>query len=595
MINDFILELPLPITLKSLKEFEHSVKNSKNHKFYSNQGIYIFSNSFLISNDYHAFDCHDGNDEHIIAEIYNKDPDNFFFNISTFDGCYSFILIDVDKQTVMAASDDFHHRPLYYQVTSSRLVFSSDIEKLIENKKYAIDTSVFFDYLVCGMPRKGMTIYKNISIIPNGELLTIKNSKLEFCKIDKFPPPKTNYIKNPYLGIRKIFNKIIKNYINKTGRDIGITLSGGLDSSAIVCVANKYKTHNHFTHSFIYEGLTKKQELSSNEIEFMNSVIESNDVNPIFHTFKENGPLKIIDEIANFPEPIVSPNIYAHLSVFKNLKLNNINFLFEGVGGDNIISHGHLRFFELGKKLKICSLFREYKTFCKKNNKKFSYLFSIKNFILKPYLPFITSTYYKYKNDYNFYNIDKLMYEKHKINVDERFEEIHGYNRHYVSFISNSIKKIDRLKSEDGTEAYVNRLSYNISKKYNVEILSPFYSKELSRFTQEVPLSEKMKLGIDRYYFREGLKEFLPSKIYKRTSKGDMSGIFFNELKKLEFREVENLIFKDNDFFIKYFDPKKIKILHSKMHIENDQRLGVAIYKLIYLASWLRKRKDMLF
>ena len=31
------------------------------------------------------------------------------------------------------------------------------------------------------------------------------------------------------------------------------------------------------------------------------------------------------------------------------------------------------------------------------------------------------------------------------------------------------------------------------------------------------------------------------------------------------------------------------------MHIENDQRLGVAIYKLIYLASWLRKRKNRLF
>ena len=53
----------------------------------------------------------------------------------------------------------------------------------------------------------------------------------------------------------------------------------------------------------------------------MNSVIERNDVNPIFHKFKENGPLKIIDEITNFPEPIVSPNIYAHLSVFKKLKI----------------------------------------------------------------------------------------------------------------------------------------------------------------------------------------------------------------------------------------------------------------------------------
>ena len=62
----------------------------------------------------------------------------------------------------------------------------------------------------------------------------------------------------------------------------------------------------------------------------------------------------------------------------KNLKLNNINFLFEGVGGDNIISHGHLRFYELGKKLKIFNLFGEYKNFCKKNNKKFSYLFCIK-------------------------------------------------------------------------------------------------------------------------------------------------------------------------------------------------------------------------
>ena len=107
------------------------LKKISKSKVLFRSGIYIFSNSFLISNDYHVFDYND-NDERIIAEVYNKDPANFLSNISSFDGCYSFILIDVDKKTIMAASDDFHHRPLYYQVASSRLIFSSDIEKLIK-------------------------------------------------------------------------------------------------------------------------------------------------------------------------------------------------------------------------------------------------------------------------------------------------------------------------------------------------------------------------------------------------------------------------------------------------------------------------------
>ena len=59
----------------------------------------------------------------------------------------------------------------------------------------------------------------------------------------------------------------------------------------------------------------------------------------------------------------------------------------------------------------------------------------------------------------------------------------------------------------------------------------PFYTKIIKEYCLGVPLSEKMKNGKNRHYFREAIKDYVPSSVYLRNDKGDMSGIFFNELK----------------------------------------------------------------
>ena len=183
-------------------------------------------------------------------------------------------------------------------------------------------------------------------------------------------------------GLKQRLYKTIKSELDKFSLPVAITSSGGLDSSAIVGIARNCLPERQIqTHSFIYKDLSSSQSEAADEKIHMDNVNKMNNADSYYHEFnKKDGPISILDETTKLAEPLIGPNIFTHLKVFKHLKKQNINVLFEGRGGDEIISHGRLVFLELGKKFRIIKLLKEYKNFCSNENKKFSIIFCIKNF-----------------------------------------------------------------------------------------------------------------------------------------------------------------------------------------------------------------------
>ena len=90
---------------------------------------------------------------------------------------------------------------------------------------------------------------------------------------------------------------------------------------------------------------------------------------------------------------------------------------------------------------------------------------------------------------------------------------------------------------------YNNRISYYFSNKNNIRSHYPFYNRQLIQFWLDVPLENKLKNGISRYYFKEAIKDYVPKSIYSRNSKADISGLFLYELLKVEKKELLKSIF----------------------------------------------------
>ncbi|MGB9678682.1 MAG: asparagine synthase B [Thermoanaerobacteraceae bacterium] len=130
------------------------------------------------------------------------------------DGIFSFIIYDTRENNLFIARDPLGIKPLYYGKTEKGdFVFASEIKALIE-------------------------ITEDINEFPNGYFYTTEKG---FEKYYVFPQDPIDYLDTEGIieGLRLRLEDSVKKRIDN--KDIGVFLSGGLDSSLIASIASKYK------------------------------------------------------------------------------------------------------------------------------------------------------------------------------------------------------------------------------------------------------------------------------------------------------------------------------------------------------------------
>tara|TARA_B100001027_G_scaffold216346_1_gene192430 strand:- start:165 stop:2033 length:1869 start_codon:yes stop_codon:yes gene_type:complete len=517
-------------------------------------------------------------------------------------GGFSTVIIDKKFNKIKAFSDHLNQKPLFYSKRKSNFFFSTSIETLFQSgvKRNQICEEVLLDLLVCGAPRVNKTIYKNINILPNNGFLKLnKKENLKIKKFYTFKKLTTNHKNTDYYqkNVKRIFFKTIEEQLVQADKNISLALSGGLDSSSVVCVANninkeKRLNKNLSTNSAIFPSLKEKDKQKADETNFIELVLNGKNLNHNYYCFSNKGSLSILDELTNFNEPMMGPNAYINFSILEKIKLKKHNVFFDGNGGDNTISHGYSRLLELGRKFDFYNLFIEYKNFCRKKKIKFSLFNLLKRFVLFQLIPDFVHRYIysRKKNRLDIFNLNLILKKNKKINILKRIEKVYGHHPRAAYSRKYPINFIEEKSVADIYNTYESRLNYELSENKEIEILSPFLDKRLIEFCLSVPLKEKLKNGEDRYYFRKAMKDIIPVEIEKRTSKADISPLFIEEILTFPLESILKIVFKRNSPLVDLLDKKLLEKLHHRFLEKKDVTLASFFYKLVYVGSWLNKR-----
>ena len=572
------------------------------NSFYTDERYAILSVSRIdnkndILNE-HSFLKDISNSELILSlfKIYKTQAFNKIF------GGFSVIIIDKKFNKIKAFTDHLNQKPLFYSINKSNLFFSSSIESLFQSgiKRNQICNEILLDFLVCGAPRMNRTIYKNINVLPNNCFL--EWNKKENIKIKNFYTFKNRIKKNKSTDfyqktVRKIFFKTIEEQLIKTDTNVSLALSGGLDSSSVVCVANKINLEkklkkNLSTNSAIFPALKEKDKQKADETNFIELVLDKKNLDHNYHSFSDKGSLSILDKLTNFNEPMMGPNVYINFNILEKIKLKKHNVFFDGNGGDNTISHGYSRILEMGRNFNFYNLFYEYRAFCRKKKIKFDFFSVFKRFVLFQLLPdFIHRYIYSRKEDrVDIFNLNLILKKNKKINILERIEKVIGHHPRAAYSRKYPINFFEEKSVADVYNTYEARLTYELGEKKEIEIFSPFLDKRLIEFCLKVPLSEKFKNGEDRYYFRKAMKGIIPKEIENRASKADISPLFLEEILKFPLEKILEIIFKKNSPLANLIEEKMVINLHRRFLEKKEIILASFFYKLVYLGSWLNKR-----
>ncbi|KKL89086.1 hypothetical protein LCGC14_1918240, partial [marine sediment metagenome] len=193
-------------------------------------------------------------DTEVIIHAYEEWGEKFLKKLR---GQFAFCIYDSKKRNIFLARDALGLKPLYYYFDGEKFIFSSEIKCILAHKiKKEINRKAFGSYISLGYTFSNLTLFKNIYKVPPSSYLifNLNNSNLRIKKfwnldfnIDK---TKTEAILSTEL--RNLLEESVKIRL-MSEVPLGVFLSGGLDSSSIVALMNKFSDNQIQTFSIRFE------------------------------------------------------------------------------------------------------------------------------------------------------------------------------------------------------------------------------------------------------------------------------------------------------------------------------------------------------
>jgi asparagine synthase (glutamine-hydrolysing) len=424
-----------------------------------------------------------------------------------FEGMWAFIIYDKRSNKLFASRDRFGQKPLYYATVAGHFVMGSEIKQfaVIPGFKGKMNHSIAFDFLnFSALNHTDETFFEGVENFPAGHSMVydLETHDYELRRWYHFPSPDLNGISltDAAVEFKKLFKSSVEGRL-KADVKLGSCLSGGLDSSSIVCMVNDLETEKSIpvTISVCWPG----KEID--EQEYIDIVVDqlkcgSKKITPDLDEMnKEN----VLDKIIyHQDQPIVSASHYAEYKLYEEAARENLRVMLDGQGADEYLA-GYTMFhyyhmYELFNRNGLKDLYKEWNA---------------------------VRSLFRFSNHKLLRNLLYIRYRRKNRKIDPLF------NDKWIKKFPNSDPNLLpgngelNLKGFTKHQLFVSSLPYQLhsadrnSMCHSVEARLPFLDHRLVEFTYALPARFKIRNGMTKLVLRDALKEILPDRISQRISK----------------------------------------------------------------------------
>lgn len=485
------------------------------------------------------------------------------------NGQFSFAIYDKIKNKLFLARDQLGINPLYYYWDKKNFIFASEIKAIIPAlDKLEFDQEQLNNYFIYGYTNSSNSIFKNIYKLAPGSYMEFNLDKNKF-KINSYFEFKYKYKNNEptYEEFLNLFEESVKSRLI-SDVPIGAFLSGGVDSSAVVAIASKYKKNlNTFSVSFDVDKFdeSKYSKEISKKFKTKHRILK-------FNSKKLRSTIKKL--VYHYDEPFGDPSAVPTF-ILSDFAKKHVTVSLSGDGADELFG-GYTTY----KNYRLLSVQKIYPRFINK--------------LIHPILFKIVP----HSKLYHFFEIgsypSKLKYArlmsgitrdqcKRYFNIDNK-KSLSKYSK------SNEFNYLDFAQETDINQYLTNNCLAKVDRASlgnALEVRPPFLDKSIIEFASKLKPSLRVRKDITKFFLKKSLRNILPKHILYRKKQG-----FAIPLKEYFGSELKDIVKK---YTIEYKSHNYVNIKNLKSDfnslITNNPKLiwRIMMFNLWY-DHWIKKK-----
>jgi len=266
-------------------------------------------------------------------------------------GMFAFVLWDARAQVAVAVRDRFGVKPLYIASTGEGVAFASEIKQLLglPGVGRKLNTARIYDFLSSGiMDHTGETMFADIRQLEGGECLRL--DLRHWRAGDPLPVRRWYNILQPGtidIGEAEAaaqFRELLGNSVHlhlRSDVPVGTCLSGGLDSSSIVCLMAR-ELEAAQSNARVHCVSACYSDKSVDERPFMEAVVARTGSEPHWCFPRADDAFAAAEQITwHQDEPYGSTSIFAQWNVFSVAREAGLKVMLDGQGADEQLAGYH--------------------------------------------------------------------------------------------------------------------------------------------------------------------------------------------------------------------------------------------------------------
>jgi asparagine synthase (glutamine-hydrolysing) len=180
--------------------------------------------------------------------------------ISKLRGMFAFAIWDAKKKSLLLVRDRIGIKPLYYYCKGGKLAFASEIKAILQDSTIPreLNRQALYDYIGVEFTPAPETMFSNINKLPAGHYLHFTGGKAEVKQYWdlSFKPcaPQLSY-DEAVEKERSLLDECVRSHLI-SDVPLGVFLSGGLDSSALVAFMRRHISGQLRTFTIGYKDKT---------------------------------------------------------------------------------------------------------------------------------------------------------------------------------------------------------------------------------------------------------------------------------------------------------------------------------------------------